>query len=279
MKLVRFGWFPFPCVVLFGFVYLNGYEKLVGALLIWVWFALTCLAPDSFIWVWISLSLSLTVFSLIFLCFGCLRKFVATLCTTTNYFFPLFQPQILLSSFSTLFHLSLFLLSYLQLSILILSTPSSRFSFSFCLPVSAVILWLYCRIISSTWVSWGCSGQLVSSSYWGREKPFASCSGPSFSPSRFTPNYTAQDTHTNHMHSHLYILQKYTYPVLCIYCIHRWCLGAVSYAMHSALICIKLNTKRLMCPPLRHCLMSASSLPCCSSFTPSLGCRWVRASA
>lgn len=57
-------------------------------------------------------------------------------------------------------------------------------------PPPVATLRLHRRIISSTWVSWGCSGQLVSSSCWGREKPSASCSGPLFNPSRFTLVYT-----------------------------------------------------------------------------------------
>lgn len=42
------------------------------------------------------------------------------------------------------------------------------------------------RITSSTWASWGCSEQLVSSSCSGRERPSESCCGPSSSPSRYS---------------------------------------------------------------------------------------------
>lgn len=74
--------------------------------------------------------------------------------------------------------------------------PFPNFNFSILIPLPPSLatapLRLCCRIISSTWVSWGCSGQLVSSSCWGREKPSASCSGPSFNPSRFAPIYTEQ---------------------------------------------------------------------------------------
>lgn len=190
---------PPHCVVLFGFVEFIGYESLLESCWFEFCFALTCLAPDSFIWVYLF------------------------------YFIRFFKTFFLLKKISFfVVKLTLFFPSPFRLPAPPPPPPPS---------------WLFCRIISSTWVSWGCSGQLVSSSCCGRVKPSASCSGPSFSLSRFVSNY---NTNT-HRHT-----------LVCL-------------QVHVTLVCVCVSL-------LRRCLMSASSSPCCFSSTPSLGCRWVRGS-
>lgn len=214
MKLVRFGWLPLPlcCLVWFSSNWLV-MKKLVGALL-----RLVCF--DLFGSRFFRLSLNLPQFD----CFSShfilsysyvlfvLRKIVCTLCTKKKLItFSLYSNPKSLPSPPHSPPLCPFLLfSTLPSRTFNLNpshTPSvAVFSLSSCLPSSAVMLWPYCRTISSTWASWGCSGRLVSSSCWGREKPSASCCGPSFSPSRFTPNHAAltqTHTHTSRMYSQL----------------------------------------------------------------------------
>lgn len=154
----------------------------------------------------------------------------------------------------TLFSSSvLLLLSSLSSSFISASPLSSLLLFCFhsscfvhptlSLSFSAVMLLLFCRIISSTWVSWGCSGRLVSSSCWGREKPSASCCGPLSSPSRSTP------------HSFCLLRREKLYVL--------WQSQILkTTAAHTSDVSL-----------LRLCLTSVSSLPCCSSSTPSLECR------
>lgn len=144
---------------------------------------------------------------------------------------PLFSVIILY------FCLSSLLAAPLLFSFLLLCTPNPVSVFS------AVMLLLFCRIISSTWVSWGCSGRLVSSSCWGREKPSASCCGPLSSPSRSTP--------------------------------HSFCLlrREKLYVLWQSQILKTTAAHTSDVSPLRLCLTSVSSLPCCSSSTPSLECR------
>lgn len=129
--------------------------------------------------------------------------------------------------------------------------PSPLLHYAFC-----------CRIISSTWVSWGCSEQLVSSSCWGREKPSASCSGPLFSPSRFGPIYTEQCAQQSFAWTHkrgTHMLAK------AIKLIRR----RISFASF-----LRLYINAADVSFLRRCLMCASSSPCCSSSMPSSACRW-----
>lgn len=149
MKLVRFGWLPFPlcCFVWFCLTLSNLDMK---SLLEPCWFDFGLLWLVWLLILWLSLNLpqfGFDCFSSHFLCFGYLRKIVCTLCITTNYSFPLLQPQILLSSFHPLSLFSIvsfpFFFPFLN-STLHPSSPCFFFSFS------VVILWLYCRIISST---------------------------------------------------------------------------------------------------------------------------------
>lgn len=95
------------------------------------------------------------------------------------------------------------------------------------------------RITSSTWASWGCSEQLVSSSCSGRERPSESCCGPSSSPSRYSAG------------------NRYTHNV-CMVTIHVPPYNKSSF----------ISSDRL-------CRMCACSLPCSSSSMPSSACRWV----
>lgn len=94
-----------------------------------------------------------------------------------------------------------------------------------------------CRITSSTWASWGCSEQLVSSSCWDRERPFASCCGPSSSPLRYS------------------VVNRYT---------HKY----NHNTLHSA-------DKYFLSLSGRLCHTCVCSSPCSSSSMPSLACRWV----